>query len=72
MSDEEIINYYRDALAAQGYAVERITNESGGDQSFSFARPNVMSGYVSVKGDKDSLSRKYKDFFTIGYDLIKK
>ncbi len=71
MSDDEIIKYYRDALTAKGYTLDKIDHGSGGDQSFDYGRPGTSKGFISVTGDKDRLAIKYKDVLRVSYHDLK-
>jgi hypothetical protein len=71
MSDDEILKYYRDALGAQGYTLDKISQESGGNQRLDFERPGVANGWVSVNGDKDPMGIKYKDVLRVSFHPLK-
>jgi hypothetical protein len=71
LSDDEILKYYKDALGALGYTLDKVSQESGGNQRLDFERPGIANGWVSVTGDKDRLGLKYKDVFRVAYNTLK-
>jgi hypothetical protein len=71
ISDDEILKYYHDALAAQGYKLDNIDHGSGGDQRLDFERPGISKGWIKVSGDKDPMSIKFKDVLRVDYHSLK-
>ena len=69
--DNDLLDYYRKELTAKGYSVDPISRSSGGDQRIDFQRTGV-NGYVATVGDKDRMSRKFKDVIKIAYHTLAK
>jgi hypothetical protein len=69
MADDALLDYYRKQLTAAGYAVDKVDHTSGGDQRMDFSRAGV-TGYVGTVGDKDSMSRRFKDVVKIAYHAL--
>jgi hypothetical protein len=69
-ADNDLLDYYRKELTAKGYSVDPVSHSSGGDQRIDFQRGHTVTGYVATVGDKDSMSRKFKDVVKIAYHTI--
>jgi hypothetical protein len=66
--DEEVLDYYRKALTAQGYTVDPVSKSSGGGQRIDFTRTGVI-GYIATNGE-DRMAMKFKDIIKIAYHKI--